>query len=177
MQYDEDNVAKQWKNIEPLQRSGKARSIGISNFRKTHVENLLKTAQIKPAVNQIMLHPYLQGAPEYAKWLQSRGIAVQGFMGLLPLTQLKGKHLDSTLEELARKYGVSPSTLLIRWELDQGIIVVNTTKKQERMREYFAALDLKLTEEDHDRITKVGQETHLRLPGGELYNGRDYSPY
>ncbi|CAL5874034.1 uncharacterized protein PFLUO_LOCUS8320 [Penicillium psychrofluorescens] len=175
--YDEAAVAETWKLFESLQRSGKARTIGISNFRQVHVENLLKTAEIKPVVNQIQFNPYIQGAPQYAKWLQSHGIAVQSWMSLAPITWLKGKHLEATLEELSAKYEVSKSTILIRWQLDQKIIVLNTTKKVERMKEFFAAVDLKLSEEDRDKITKVGQEAHLRIPVGNLFDGGDYSPY
>lgn len=175
--YDEDKVAKAWKLIEGLQRSGKARAIGISNFRKHHVENLLKTAEIKPAVNQLQFHAYLQGAPEYAKWLQAQGIAVQSYMGLAPITHLKGLHLEGTLKEIAEKHNVSASSVLIRWQLDQGIIVLNTTKKTERMKEYFEALSLKLSNEEQDRITTVGQGTHVRVPIGPLFDGGETEPY
>lgn len=175
--YVEENVAKAWKQMEALQRSGKTRAIGISNFRKHHVENLLKTAEIKPVVNQIQFNAYIQGAPEYARWLQDQGIACESYMGLAPLTWLKGLHLEGTLRELAAKYGVGESTVLIRWQLDQGVVVLNTTKKVERMREYFAALELKLSDEDRDRITEVGQATHVRIPGPELFDGGEQGPY
>lgn len=175
--YDEASVAKIWKQLESLKRSGKTRAIGISNFRKAHVEKLLKTAEIKPVVNQIQYNPYIQGAPQYAKWLQSQGIAVQGWMGLAPITWLKGMHLADTLKELSVKYGVSPSTILIRWELDQQIIVLNTTKKVERMKEYFAALDLKLSDEDTKKITEIGQQAHVRIPVPTLFDGGDSTPY
>ncbi|CAG9962909.1 unnamed protein product [Clonostachys byssicola] len=162
--YVESDVAKVWKLMEELQRSGKVRSIGISNFRKHHVENLLKTAEIKPTVNQIQFNPYLQGAPEYAKWLESHGIKTAAYMGLAPITWLKGNHLDPLLEELAEKYKVAKSTILIAWQLRQGIIVLNTTKKKERVEEFFAALNVKLGEEDFDKITSIGQDKHLRIP-------------
>ncbi|KAG6368323.1 hypothetical protein INS49_002528 [Diaporthe citri] len=154
--YVEEDVANAWKQLEAVQRSGKARAIGVSNFRRHHVENLLKTAEIKPVVNQIQFNAYHQGAPEFARWLQAQGIACESYMGLAPLTWLKGMHLEGTLKELAAKYGVGESTILIRWQLDQGVVVLNTTKKVERMREYFAALELKLSDEDRDQITKVG---------------------
>lgn len=175
--YVEEDVAKAWKQLEAVQRSGKTRSIGISNFRKHHVENLLKTAEIKPVVNQIQFNAYIQGAPEFARWLQAQGIACESYMGLAPLTWLKGMHLEGTLGELAAKYGVSESTVLIRWQLDQGVVVLNTTKKVERMKEYFAALDLKLSDEDRDQITKVGQATHVRIPGPAMFDGGEHGPY
>lgn len=163
--------------MEALQRSGKARSIGISNFRQPHVEALLATAEIKPAVNQIQFHPYLSGAPAYARWLQEQGVAVETFMGLAPLTWLRNRHLAPTLGALAAKYGVGEATVLIRWQLDQGVVVLNTSKKAERLGEFFAALDLRLSEEDCQEITRVGQETHLRIPIGAQFDGDEIGPY
>lgn len=175
--YVEEDVAKTWKQLEAAQRSGKARAIGISNFRKHQVENLLKTAGIKPVVNQIQFNAYIQGAPEYATWLQSQGIACETYMGLAPITWLKGMHLEGTLRELAAKYGVSESTVLIRWQLDQGLLVLNTTKKVERMKEYFAALEVKLSDEDGEQITKIGQASHVRIPLPALFDGGEQGPY
>lgn len=163
--------------MESLKRSGKARAIGISNFRRSHVENLLKTAEIRPAVNQLQFHAYLQGAPDYVKWLQSQGIVVESYMGLAPITHCKGLHLEGTLEDICTKYGVSASTVLIRWQLDQGIIVLNTTKKTGRMKEYFEALDLVLGKEDAEKITDVGQQKHSRVPIGSLFDGNEHGPY
>lgn len=170
-------MAKAWKQLEAVQRTGKARAIGISNFRRQHVENLLKTAEIKPVVNQIQFHPYAQGAPEYAKWLQSEGIACESYMGLSPITWLKGLHLEGVLKDIASSHGVSESTVLIRWQLDQGVIVLNTTKKTERMKEYFAALELKLSDEENEKITTTGQATHVRIPLPAAFDGGEQGPY
>lgn len=175
--YSEEAVARVWRHLEAAQRSGKVRSIGISNFHKSHVQNLLKTAEIRPVVNQFQLNPYLQGAPEFTKWLQSEGIAVSSWMGLAPITWLKGKHLEPTLNDLSKKYGVSPASILIRWQLDQKITVLNTTKKTERFAEFFAALDLALDQEDAKKITEIGQQTHLRVPLSAIYDGGEMGPY
>ncbi len=175
--YIEAHVAKEWELLESLQRSGKVCAIGVSNFRKHHIENLLKTAKIKPVINQIQFNPYVGGAPQYAKWLQSKGIAVASYMGLAPITWLKEKHLEESLNNLAKKYDTSKSTILIRWQLDQGVIVINTTKKVERMREYFDALNLTLAQEDADQITSIGQTSHLRIPIFALYDGNELGPY
>ncbi|KAI3394989.1 hypothetical protein diail_1878 [Diaporthe ilicicola] len=175
--YVEEDVAKAWKLLEALQLSGKAKAIGVSNFRRKHIENLIKTAEIKPVVNQIQFNAYIQGAPEYAAWLQSQGIACESYMGLAPITWLKGMHLEDTLKQLASKYGVSESTVLIRWQLDQGVVVLNTTTKAERMKEYFAALELKLSDEDKEQITKIGQTKHVRIPLPVLFDGGEQEAY
>lgn len=98
-------------------------------------------------------------------------------MGLAPITHLKGLHLEGTLEDICTKHGVSASTVLIRWQLDQGIIVLNTTKKAGRMKEYFEALDLVLGKEETEKITEVGQQKHARVPIGPLFDGLEHGPY
>lgn len=175
--YVEEDVARVWKQLEAVQRTGKAKAIGVSNFRRQHVENLLKTAEIKPVINQIQFHAYTQGAPEYAKWLQSKGIACESYMGLSPITWLKGLHLEGALKEIAGRHAVSESTVLIRWQLDQGVIVLNTTKKAERMKEYFAALELKLSDEENEKITTTGQASHVRIPLPVSFDGGEQGPY
>lgn len=100
-------------------------------------------------------------------------------MGLAPLTWLKGMHLEGTLREIAARYGVSEATVLIRWQLDLGVVVLNTTTKVERMNEYFAALDLKLSDEDTQKITTVGQSRHVRIPAVPMvvFDGGERGPY
>ena len=98
-------------------------------------------------------------------------------MGLAPITHLKGMHLAETIEVLSKKYGVSGATILIRWQLDLGCVVLNTTKKTERFQEFFAAVDLDLSKDDHELITKTGQEKHVRIPVGNLFDGGELEPY
>lgn len=86
-------------------------------------------------------------------------------------------HLAPKLSELSQKYGASEAAILIRWQLDQGVVVLDTTKKVERMQEYLSALDLKLSDEDSAEITRIGQEKHVRIPVGDLYDGGEIGPY
>lgn len=177
--YFPEDVAAAWKQLEVLQRSGKTRSIGISNFRQSQVEELLKTAEIKPVLNQVQFHPYHSGSAAYAKWLQGHGIAVEGFFLLMPLTHLKGLHLAPKLSELAAKHRVSEATVLIRWAMDLGVISLNTSTKTERLTEFFAALDLKLSEEDSAEITRIGEQNHIRIssPSTLPFDGGEVTPY
>lgn len=176
--YDEAIVARAWSLMESIQRTGKVRSIGVSNFRRDHITNLMKTATITPSVNQIQFHPYHQGAASYASWLRTEhGITVEGWMGLAPITHLKGKHIEALLMGLAEKYEVGESAVLIRWMLDQGVVVLNTTKRKARMEEYFQAIGWQLEEKDRQEITKVGAMEHIRVPVGNLFDGAEYEPY
>jgi diketogulonate reductase-like aldo/keto reductase len=158
---DEDLQAA-WKAMEEVQRSGKARAIGVSSFLRPQMDAILAVATIKPVVNQIEFHPYLQRADGYVAWLQGQGIAVQSFYGLAPLTHATGGPLDGPLAAMAKKYGVDPSAVVIRWQLNQNIISISTSRKPERLQQYFEALDLDLSPEDMDEITRVGRTHHFR---------------
>ena len=74
-------IADTWKALEAMVRKGKVRSIGVSNFTREAIEELWKTAEIRPAVNQIEAHPYLQ-QNEFLKWQQANGIAVEAYSPL-----------------------------------------------------------------------------------------------
>jgi diketogulonate reductase-like aldo/keto reductase len=161
--------------MEKVQRSGKAKAIGVSSFLRPHMEAILRVAEIHPVVNQIEFHPYLQRAGDYVPWLQKHGIAVQSFFGLAPITHAKGGLLDGPLAEMAKKYGVDASAILIRWHLNQNVISISTTTKPERLQQYLQALTLQLTDEEMEEITSVGQTHHFRIRLSELFDPEDRS--
>lgn len=161
--------------MEKVQRSGKAKAIGVSSFSRPHMEAILEVAEIKPFVNQIEFHPYLQRAGGYVPWLQQQGIAVQSFSGLAPLTHAKGGPLDKPLARIATKHNVSESAVLIRWHLNQDVISISTTTKPERIQEYFQALNLQLSEEEMKEITEIGLTHHFRVWLSELFDPDDRS--
>ncbi|KAG8157557.1 hypothetical protein KVR01_012599 [Diaporthe batatas] len=164
-----------WKEMEKVQRSGKAGAIGVSSFLRPHMEAILEVAEIKPVVNQIEFHPYLQRAGGYVPWLQEKGIAVQSFFGLAPLTHAKGGPLDEPLARIAAKHNVNEGAVLIRWHLNQDVISISTTNKRERMDNYFQALDLELSEEEMKEITDIGLTRHFRIRLSELFDPNDRS--
>jgi diketogulonate reductase-like aldo/keto reductase len=155
--------------LEDVVHSGKAKAIGLSSFLRPHVEAILKVATIKPVVNQIEFHPYLQRANNYVPWLQEQGIAVQSFFGLAPITWAKGGPLDPVLSRIAKQHNVDQSAVLFRWQLNQEVISISTTKKAERLDQYLAALDLKLTDDEQKEITEVGLTHHFRIRLSEKF--------
>ena len=159
--------------MEDVQRTGKAKAIGLSSFLKPHVEAILKVATVKPVVNQIEFHPYLQRANNYVPWLQLQGIAVQSFFGLAPITWAKGGPLDPVLTRIAKRHGVDESTVLIRWHLNQNAISISTTKKPERLDQYILALHLCLSDEEQKEITEVGLTHHFRIRLSEKFEPDD----
>ena len=109
--------AESWRAMEEAVQAGKIRAIGVSNFRKRHLDELLKTAEIKPVVNQIMLNPSdLQ--PDVVKVnnelkLLSEAYSPLGTGGLLG---------NETVNEIASEVGKSPAQVLIRWSLEHGFL-------------------------------------------------------
>lgn len=145
--------------MEKLQLAGKAKAIGVSNFDREDVEVILKTAKIKPAVNQLEYHPYHPRVSEkYVAWLQSQGIVVEAYFGLVTLTPLgKGGPLDEPLAAIAKDHNVDPAVVLQRWLLQQNIVSLNTTSKEERVPQAFGALDIELSEKEMNILNTVGQ--------------------
>jgi diketogulonate reductase-like aldo/keto reductase len=157
----EDELQEAWAAVEKVKASGKARSIGVSNFLKSHLETILKTAKVIPSVNQIEFHPYLQHG-DLVSFQESKGIKTVSYSGLVPITRAAGGPLDALLSTLAKKYGVNESEILLRWSLDRKYAVITTSSKESRLGGYLQALTFKLTPKEVEEISLLGQQKHYR---------------
>ena len=157
---DED-FQKAWKAMEQVKESGKAKSIGVSNYLKPHLEATLKTAKYPPVMNQIEFHPYLQHG-DLLSYHKNKNIAMAAYGPLTPVTRAKGGPLDPLLEKLAKKYAVGPGEILLRWCIDQGVVPITTSAKEQRMSDYLRVMTFKLTPVEVDEISKAGNEHHYR---------------
>jgi 2,5-diketo-D-gluconate reductase A len=145
-----------WKAMEKLHASGEIRAIGVSNFLADHLEALLQSAYVVPAVNQFELHPTFQQS-ELAAKSRSLGIAVEAYS---PLGQ--GADLDAgAVTSVAGKYGVTPAQVVLAWHLAQGTIVIPKSANSGRMRDNLAAVGVVLTPEEIADIT--GLEAGARI--------------
>ncbi|MFD2594981.1 aldo/keto reductase [Sphingobacterium griseoflavum] len=153
--------ADAWRAMEELQAEGKIKSIGVSNFWPEHLDALLQTARVLPALNQIEFHPgYWQ--PEVVAYCQKRGIAIESWSPLA-----RGKVFGHpVLEGLAQKHGKSVSQLCLRWVIQHGVSVIPKTTSPERMAENLDIFNFSLTDEEMRQID------HLPEMGfsGELPN-------
>ncbi|KPL20872.1 MAG: glyoxal reductase [Bacteroides sp. SM1_62] len=134
-----------WTAMEELLAKGKCRSIGISNFMKHHLEELLEKAHVVPAINQIEMSPYnyLQ-RKETLDLCESAGIVIEAYS---PLT--KGKKLkDPRLVEIAVKYGKTTAQLLIRWALEKQYVVLPKSVHKDRIIENADVFDFSISAED-----------------------------
>jgi diketogulonate reductase-like aldo/keto reductase len=150
-----------WAELEILHASGKARSIGVSNFYPQHLTAILKTAKIKPAINQIEFHAYLQH-PQLQKFQKEHNIALAAYGPLVPLTKARPGPVDEVVQRLSAKYNVGEGEILLRWVIEQGIVAITTSGKESRLRGYLKAMEFSLTPEEVREISVEGEKKYFR---------------
>ncbi|KAM0421249.1 hypothetical protein ACHAPT_010971 [Fusarium lateritium] len=170
-----EELQKAWKGLEAVKASGKAKSIGVSNMQRHHIEAILEIAAVVPAINQLEFHPYLQRSNDFVPWMREQGIEVSSFKTLAPITVGKGGPLDGVLDKIAEAHSVSTDTVIMRWALNQNIVPVTTTGKAARMDQYIAAADLRLNPDEQEEITQVGLTHHFRWWGKSFFEPDDKS--
>lgn len=161
--------------MEDVKKSGKAKSIGVSNFQRPHLETILDGAEVIPTVNQIEFHLYLRRSNGYIPWMKEQGIEVSAFKGLAPLTVAKGGPLDQILTDVAQKHNTDATSVLLKWHMSQNVVPVTTTSKGGRMRHYLQAIQLNLSAEEQEEITQVGLKHHFRWWGTQYFDADDHS--
>ncbi|MEI5995594.1 aldo/keto reductase [Candidatus Enterococcus mansonii] len=141
-----------WRAMEEIYQSGRAKAIGVSNFHQHHLEDLLKDAQVVPVLDQIELHPRLTQEPLRA-FLAENNIAVEAWS---PLGQ--GNILEEPiLVEIGKKYNKTPAQVIIRWHLQNDIIVIPKSVHQERIKQNIDVFDFELTDEDMEQINQLNK--------------------
>ncbi|KAF3765974.1 hypothetical protein M406DRAFT_346115 [Cryphonectria parasitica EP155] len=151
-----------WAEMEAIQASGRATSIGVSNYTTRHLDVLLETAKVVPAINQIELHPYLQHGDLLA-YHREKGIAVSAYAPLTAVTKARPGPLDDVYPALAKKYGVGEGDIALRWVIDQGAVVITTSSKEERLQSFLTKLpSFKLTPKEVELISEKGREKNFR---------------
>ncbi|WVO21288.1 uncharacterized protein IAS62_002595 [Cryptococcus decagattii] len=156
------NIKGAWKELETLQKEGKAKSIGVSNFNKEQLQELLAHATVKPVVNQILLHPYVitQTAP-LLEYLKEQNIVVEGYSILTPLTSRPGGPVDQPVNQIAKRLSIKPEQVLLAWSRAKGAIPVTTSSKKARLEDYLDVGDITLTEDDIKAIDTAGAKGEL----------------
>ena len=147
--------------MEAVKMSGKAKSIGVSNYSIPHLKATLETATISPSINQIEYHPYLQHK-DLVPFHESTQIATAAYGPLTAATKAKPGPCDAILESLSKKYYVSEGEIALRWCIDQNIVTITTSGKEERLGDYLRAMTFKLTPKEVNDMKTAGQEKHYR---------------
>ncbi|MGB5498853.1 MAG: aldo/keto reductase [Maribacter sp.] len=132
-----------WRALEYLYKEKKVRAIGVSNFLKHHLEDLLKSAEIVPMVNQMEFHPYLvqQDLVDYCNAHQIQ------YEAWSPMMQ--GRIFDlNSIKKIGLKYAKSPAQVVLRWDLQKGVITIPKSAKKERIIDNANLFDFELSDED-----------------------------
>lgn len=138
-----------WKALEDTYQAGKVRAIGVSNFLTDDLQNILDCCTIKPMVNQILTH--ISNTPlELISFCKENGILPEAYSPIAHGEALKNKDIA----EMAKKYGVSPAQLCIRYVLQLGMVALPKTADPEHMKNN-ADMDFKISDEDMDILKSV----------------------
>ncbi|WWC57732.1 uncharacterized protein I303_100266 [Kwoniella dejecticola CBS 10117] len=155
-----------WKKMEELHKAGYVKSIGVSNFSKEDLQELLASATIKPVVNQILLHPYvIKSTTPLLKYLKEQHIVPEGYSTLIPLTSKPGGPVDKPVNKIAKRLNVKPEQVLLAWSHAKEAVIVTTSSRKERLEGYLDVGDITLTKEDVKAIDDAGAK-------GELWDER-----
>lgn len=147
------NYYAAWRALEKAYKDGKCRAIGVSNFEPDRLIDLIKFNEITPAVNQIETNIFVQRKEEH-EWMKKYGVA---HMAYAPLGQGHRNEMFELPEvkELAEKYRKTPAQILLRYQLQRGIILIPKSTHEERIRENFDVLDFTLNVKEMDDLAAL----------------------
>jgi diketogulonate reductase-like aldo/keto reductase len=147
-----DRTLEAYRALETLLEQGKVRAIGVSNFMVDHLTQLLHSATVVPAVNQIEVHPYFQ-QPEVQAFGADHGIVTQAWSPIGGITFYRDGEHTSTLEDptivrIAATHAKSPAQIMLAWHLQQGRSVIPKSTKAHRIAENFEVFYFELTDQE-----------------------------
>ncbi len=143
----QDRYVEAWKTLVELRDQGRVRSIGVSNFNLDHLKRIIGETGVTPAVNQIELHPRFQQRDKRA-FHREHAIAIESWSPLGSGRLIN----DPTIGKIAKKQDRSPAQVMLRWHLDEGLIVIPKSVTPERIRENIAVFDFALDDDDRRTI-------------------------
>jgi len=159
---------EQWRALVELKRQGKARAIGVSNYRQPHLEEIEASGLPMPEMNQIELHPWSQ-KPELVSYLVDKRIPITAYSSLIPLSTWRteagqdsakteamradSEKADSPFRSMAEKYGVSEARLLLRWAIQSGFAILPKSASKERARQNMDLFSFALDDDDMAAIS------------------------
>ncbi|MBT2582641.1 aldo/keto reductase [Planococcus sp. ISL-109] len=152
----EGKYKEAWKALEHLYSDGQVKAIGVSNFQIHHLEDLMKDADIKPVVNQVEYHPRLTQEPLQA-FCQEHDIQLEAWSPLMA-----GKALEQAdLQKIAQKYGKSVAQIILRWNLQNGVVTIPKSTNEGRIVENSQLFDFELAEEDMTKINALNRDQRI----------------
>jgi len=168
--FDHAQRLAQWEGLLTLKEQGKTRAIGVSNFNRTHIEELRAAGLPLPHANQIELHPWSQ-KPELVRFLTDHGITPIAYSSLVPLATWRiaagqdsaktdamraaGARADAPFKAMAAKYGVGEAQVLLRWAIQQGYPVLPKSTTPARIRQNADLFSFSIDAEDMAAIATM----------------------
>lgn len=175
-------ISKTWEAMETMVDKGLCRHIGVSNFSITKLKQLLDGARIKPEMNQIELHPYLQ-QPAMLDFCNENQVHVTAYSPLgspdrPPFLKAKNEPVlldNPTIATIAERRKATPAQVLISWAIHRGTVVIPKSVNPERMKQNLDATKVSLTEKDMQEIKEMNR--NRRYISGEfwVFEGGSYS--
>lgn len=145
-----------WKAMEELYAAGRIRAIGVSNFQIHHLQDLMQDAQVKPMVNQVEYHPRLTQV-ELKDFCEQHGIQLEAWSPLM-----QGELLDNpVLTEIAAAKGKSVAQVILRWDLQNGVVTIPKSTKEHRIIENAAIYDFELSAVEMQRINALNENVRV----------------
>ncbi|MCG6194359.1 aldo/keto reductase [Leptospira sp. FAT2] len=132
-----------WKELEKAYHDKLCKSIGVSNYTIAHLTELLKEAKITPAVNQVEFHPFLNQVVLF-EYCKKHKIQLEAYSPLAHGQKIE----DRRIADIAKQYGRTPAQILIRWAVEQNIVVIPKSVKKDRIVENAQIFDFQIKDED-----------------------------
>ncbi|RYP15192.1 hypothetical protein DL766_009462 [Monosporascus sp. MC13-8B] len=162
---DKEKRHQSWKALETAQRLGKVRSIGVSNFGASHLDELLAEARVVPAVNQIEVHPFCQRR-DLIDVCRRHGIAIEAYSPLARGEKLR----DPRIVRIAERNGRTPAQILLNWNISRGNIVLPKSLTADRILSNMESLGFTLSPGDLAELDALGSENYVT---GSLHRSED----
>jgi 2,5-diketo-D-gluconate reductase A len=144
---EQEKYVDAWRALVELKNQGRIRSIGVSNFLPEYIERIVQATGVLPVINQVELHPKYQQR-DIRAFHATHGIAIECYSPLGSGAVLD----DPIIGEIAKKHGKSVSQVVLRWELDQGLIVIPKSTHAQRIQQNIDVFGFTLDDEDRQRI-------------------------
>lgn len=149
-----------WLGMEECVNLGLVKSIGLSNFNSKQIQDILNVCRIKPVLNQIECHPHLN-QERFLNFLNEHDIILGGYRPLGGSKHFQQILHDKKIAEIAKKYKKTPAQILIRWNIQRGVVVIPKSCKPDRIQENFNVFDFVISEEDMQKIMNIDDGTRL----------------
>lgn len=148
--WPKDLTKETWRAMEQLYREGKVKAIGVCNFKIHHLKTLLEAAEIKPVINQVEFHPYFVQT-DLMNFCKENDILIEAWAPLM-----QGKIFEiHELKEIAKKNNKSVAQIVLRWDLQMGILTIPKSVQPHLIRENSQIFDFELSQEDMEKITSL----------------------